>query len=245
MDFDGHQRVLFVHAHPDDETLSTGIAIARLAPSGRAGVLTATRGERGEVVPGPLKPLEGSAALAAHRERELAEALHALGHPWHAWLGEPPARAAGLPPRRYQDSGMRWAAPGLAAAAGDAAPDAFSLAPFEEVVGDVLAAIGAFDASLVVSYDAGGGYGHPDHVRAHEAARAAAGRAGLPFWERAEDGDRIVADDGIAAQLRQALAAHASQLTLDGTELVLSGGQRRPIPRREGYRARRGAESLN
>ncbi len=236
MPFFGFARVLFVHAHPDDETLSTGIAIARLAAAGgAAGVLTATRGERGEVVPGPLKPLEGTEALGPHRERELADALGALGASWHAWLGRAPARADGLTPRAYLDSGMRWADDGLAAAAEDAPAGALSLAPLGEVVADVYAAIRSFGPDLVVSYDAGGGYGHPDHVRAHDAARLAANAAGLPFWQRSDSGTATVSDDGVADRVRAALACHATQLTLDGPDLVLSGGQRRPIPTRESY----------
>ncbi len=55
---DARDSVLFVHAHPDDETISTGALIAELvARNIRVFLLTATRGERGEVVPGPLANL--------------------------------------------------------------------------------------------------------------------------------------------------------------------------------------------
>ena len=66
-------RITFIHAHPDDETLATGALIAWLVASGHeVSLLTATRGERGEVVPGPLSHLADTQKLEAHRERELA-----------------------------------------------------------------------------------------------------------------------------------------------------------------------------
>jgi len=47
-------RVLCCHAHPDDETLSTGALLAHLHDVGiPADVLTATRGEMGETTEGP------------------------------------------------------------------------------------------------------------------------------------------------------------------------------------------------
>ena len=73
--------VLFVHAHPDDESILTGGTIARLREARvPVTVLTATRGEGGEVI-GPLSStLEGRReALAAHREGELADAMRVLG----------------------------------------------------------------------------------------------------------------------------------------------------------------------
>ncbi len=241
---------VFVHAHPDDESISTGGTIAALLAGGaRVTVLTGTRGERGEVVPGDLAPLEGTHELGPHRVGELADALRALGGPAHAFLGTTPARASGQPRRQYADSGMRWGADGFAAAAGDAGPDALSLAPLDEVVADVLAA--SADATALVSYDALGGYGHPDHVRMHDAALAAAGRLGIPFFavveprvERASAGADgpspevvldLVAVGALAAKVA-AMAAHRSQLTIDGTDFVLSGGQRHPVGVLESFR---------
>ncbi|WP_240917808.1 PIG-L family deacetylase [Phycicoccus sp. HDW14] len=156
-------RLLLVHAHPDDETLTTGVAIAHhVARGDEVHVLTCTLGEEGEVIPPGLAHLEGDGpALAAHRRRELAAAMAALGVTHHL-LGAP---GAGDEPA-FRDSGMA----GSAAAAD---PRAWAGVPLEvaaAAVGEVLAAV---DPDVVVTYDAGGGYGHPDHVRTHEATRAA------------------------------------------------------------------------
>jgi N-acetyl-1-D-myo-inositol-2-amino-2-deoxy-alpha-D-glucopyranoside deacetylase len=237
------QTVLFVHAHPDDETLSTGGLIADLVARGaRPVVLTCTRGERGEVVEGPLKPLEGTVLLADHRERELAQAMRTLGVVDHRFLGALGARAAGLPPRTYTDSGMRWGADGRAEAGDDADDEALSIASLDEVAADVAAVIDAVSPELVVSYDAGGGYGHPDHVRAHDAAVVAAAVRGVPFaevvGELASGGSDVVTLD-LAPYLelkRAAMAAHASQLTLTADGFVLSGGQHHVLHPAEYYR---------
>ncbi|MCW4457250.1 PIG-L family deacetylase [Microbacterium sp. MPKO10] len=96
---DGTRHVLFVHAHPDDETLATGALMAELVERGiLVTLVTCTRGERGEVVPGPLSHLEGTPEFATHRENELAGALAELGVTRHVWLGTPPARAAASRP---------------------------------------------------------------------------------------------------------------------------------------------------
>src|SRR5690606_28048108 len=181
--------LLAVHAHPDDETLSTGALLATWAAAGRpVTVVTCTRGERGEVIPPELAHLEGDGpALAAHREGELAVALRALGVREHRYLGAPGARAEGLPERRYEDSGMIEGPDGTPRLVPDATPGCLCLADFDEVVSDVVAAIASTGATAVVSYDEQGGYGHPDHVLAHRAAREAAALAGVAFLESVED----------------------------------------------------------
>ena len=102
-------RITFIHAHPDDETLATGALIAWLVASGHeVSLLTATRGERGEVVPGPLSHLADTQKLEAHRERELAGALRVLGVSRHGFLGDPPA---GTATQGCAGSGRGWRDP--------------------------------------------------------------------------------------------------------------------------------------
>ncbi len=163
-------RLLLVHAHPDDETLTTGVAIAHhVARGDEVHVLTCTLGEEGEVIPPALAHLEGDGpALAAHRRAELAAAMAALGVTHHL-LG---AAGPGDEPT-FRDSGM-------AGSAAAAHPRAWAGVPLAEAAGAVGEVLAALDPDVVVTYDAGGGYGHPDHVRTHVATRAAVAAAATP-----------------------------------------------------------------
>lgn len=231
-------RVVFLHAHPDDETLATGVLLAWMVTQGyQVAVVTATRGEQGAVVPGPLSGLAGTPQLVEHRLVELAGALAELGVPDHAFLGTPPALAAGQQPRRYTDSGMRWldAAETLAGAGGEAGPDSLTAADLALPAADLAAYLDHFEADSLVAYDAHGGYGHPDHVACHHIARAAAASTGVPLVQVVSEpllpvpGATELALPEYLAPVRRALGNYASQLTVEGDEVVHVGGQRQPI----------------
>lgn len=146
--------LLCVHAHPDDESISTGGVLARYADEGiRTAVVTCTGGERGEVVGPGLDPDETRSRLGQVREAELSRALKIL--------------AAG-PPRflGYVDSGMMGAE-------GNDDKASFWRAPFDDAVGRMVAQIRVLRPDVVVTYDAFGGYGHPDHIQSHRVACAA------------------------------------------------------------------------
>ncbi|ROS23074.1 N-acetyl-1-D-myo-inositol-2-amino-2-deoxy-alpha-D-glucopyranoside deacetylase [Cellulomonas sp. PhB150] len=165
--------LLAVHAHPDDETLATGALLATWAAAGLpVTVVTCTRGERGEVIGDELAHLEGDGpALAAHRTTELAAALAALGVEDHVYLdggGD-----------RYEDSGMAWLSTGRAGAAEAVPPRAFVGIPLDEAAGRLAAVLRDRRPAVVVTYEPAGGYGHPDHVRAHEVTRRAIELAGI------------------------------------------------------------------
>lgn len=225
-------RVVFLHAHPDDETLATGVLVAGLAASGHpVAVVTATRGERGEIRPG----VDVGADIVAHREAELAAALSALGVTEHCFLGTPPALAEGVAPLRFTDSGMRWVTPELAGPADDAGRDSLTAAGVDGPAAHLVAHLSAFGADVLVSYDELGGYGHPDHVACQRIAAAASAASGVPLLEVVSDA-RLPAADAVAwrsperlPDVRRALGCYASQLQVDGSDVVHVGGQRQPI----------------
>lgn len=236
---DAAERILFVHAHPDDESITTGGTIATLVARGaHVTVLTCTRGELGEVIPADLQHLlESPEQLGAYREGELAAAMEALGVTDHRYLGDEGARWVDLPPRRYLDSGMRWGASG-AEALESLGAYSLSAATLAGVAADVAAVIADVSPTAVVSYDERGGYGHPDHVRAHDAARRAAEVMGVDFFEIVTGDDAPFSVDvtPVLDRKRAALAAYRTQLTLDGDSFALSNGESQPITSIESYR---------
>lgn len=156
-------RLLFVHAHPDDETLTTGATIAHYASRGaEVHVVTCTLGEEGEVIGDRWAHLAVDHAdqLGGYRIGELAAALRALGAGPPRFLG-----GAG----RWRDSGM----------AGTPArrQQRFVDADDTETVAALAAVIRGLRPHVVVSYDPHGGYGHPDHVHAHHVTTAAVAAA--------------------------------------------------------------------
>ncbi len=161
--------VVLVHAHPDDETLTTGITMSALLRAGhRVHVLTCTLGEEGEVIPPELAHLEPSRGegLGAWRREELRSAMAVLGVD-HEVLGESGAAGEsgpGSPP--YRDSGM-------AGTPTAEHPRAFVRADVDRAAAVLRSRIVDLGADVVVTYDARGGYDHPDHIQAHRITCAA------------------------------------------------------------------------
>ncbi len=164
------RRLVVVHAHPDDETLSTGGTIARYVAAGVAvTVVTCTLGEQGEVVTDDLRGLAAGVAdqLGGYRVAELHAACALLGVTDQRFLG-------GI--GRWRDSGM-VAQPGARASApADLHPRAFAAGLLDEQVDALVDVLEQVRPQVVVSYGPDGGYGHPDHVRAHLVTMAAAPR---------------------------------------------------------------------
>jgi N-acetyl-1-D-myo-inositol-2-amino-2-deoxy-alpha-D-glucopyranoside deacetylase len=157
-------RLLFVHAHPDDETLTTGATIAHYVARGAdVRVVTCTLGEEGEVIGDQYAQLAVDAAdqLGGYRIGELTLALSALGVDGPIFLG-----GAG----HWRDSGM--------AGTPSRHRQRFVDADMREAVGELVAIIRQLRPHVVVTYDAEGGYGHPDHIQAHEVTKAAVAASG-------------------------------------------------------------------
>jgi N-acetyl-1-D-myo-inositol-2-amino-2-deoxy-alpha-D-glucopyranoside deacetylase len=159
------RRLLLVHAHPDDEAIETGATMARYAAAGAAVTLvTCTLGELGEVIPPDLAHLAAGArgGLGRHRIGELDAACAALRVTDHRFLGGP---------GRWHDSGMM----GLP---DNDRPGCFWQADPAEAAAALLEIIAEVRPQVMVTYDARGFYGHPDHIQAHRVAWLAFARAG-------------------------------------------------------------------
>jgi len=181
-----------VHAHPDDESINHGATMAKYVAAGvQVTLVTCTRGEQGEVIPARLAHLAGPDAgpdeLGDHRVGELAAAMASLGVTDHRFLGDPasPGRrareAAASGATVYRDSGMAYDQNGAVIpapqqpagafaptdAAGSAAAGSGAAGSVERPAGQLAALIRELRPQVVLTYEPGGGYGHPDHVQAH------------------------------------------------------------------------------
>jgi N-acetyl-1-D-myo-inositol-2-amino-2-deoxy-alpha-D-glucopyranoside deacetylase len=155
--------LMCVHAHPDDEAISTGGILARYAAEGAATVLvTCTGGELGDA-PGGVKPGwpgHTEKEVLSLRRQELETSCAALGVGHLELLG-------------YHDSGMMgWAQ--------NDADNAFWRADVDEAAERLAQLIEQYRPQVVVTYDENGFYGHPDHIQAHRVTVAAIDRTGIP-----------------------------------------------------------------
>jgi N-acetyl-1-D-myo-inositol-2-amino-2-deoxy-alpha-D-glucopyranoside deacetylase len=171
----GDRRLLLVHAHPDDETINNGATIARYAGQGaQVTVLTCTLGELGEILVPELGELEAQRGdqLGGYRMLELERAMTALGVSDHQFLG-----GAG----RFRDSGMMGTTGNdHCRAFWRAAHDPAVFAAAVEAVAGVIRRV---RPQVVVTYDANGGYGHPDHIMTHRVTMAGLDAAADPAYE--------------------------------------------------------------
>jgi LmbE family N-acetylglucosaminyl deacetylase len=139
--------LMFVGAHPDDETFGLGAILAQYAASGvKVYYLCATRGEAGTVEPTFLK---GYQSIGDLRWDEMTKAAQVLGLTGFFHLG-------------YRDSGMTGSPDNLN-------PDAMINAPIGEAAGRILKFLREIKPDVVITHDPSGGYGHPDHVATHNA----------------------------------------------------------------------------
>ena len=228
--------LMAVHAHPDDESSSTGGVLARYGDEGiRTVLVTCTNGELGDG-PNHVKPDEeghDEKEVAKTRLAELQSAVQILGVDHLELLG-------------YNDSGMAdWRF--------REREDAFCNIPIEESTGRLIELFERYRPDVVVTYDDNGGYNHPDHLQAHRITVAATEQTGIPSklyfiarrWssmqklrermaelgiemggppatpdperlKRMQENEKRITTavdiSSVAARKRDALAAHASQL---------------------------------
>ena len=160
--------LIFFGAHPDDETFGMGATLAQYAKDGvKVYYVCSTRGEAGTVDP---EFMLGYKTIADLRTAEMQCAASVLGLAGVIYLG-------------YRDSGMTGSPD-------NQNPDALFMAPVEQVAALMVKIIRELKPDVIITHDAGGGYGHPDHIATHNAVVKAfyaandpsqVPKAGLPF----------------------------------------------------------------
>jgi N-acetyl-1-D-myo-inositol-2-amino-2-deoxy-alpha-D-glucopyranoside deacetylase len=269
---------LAVHAHPDDESITTGATMAYYVSQGaQVTLITCTLGEEGEVLVPEYAQLEAAQAdqLGGLRIGELDTAMRALGVTDHRYLGGP---------GRFRDSGM------MGTPANDHARAFWRAASepdvFDAAVAAAVEVIREVRPQVMITYDDNGDYGHPDHIMAHRVATAAAEAAAdpdygdgepwtvakfywtampksllrkgfealagtdhafevanveeLPFGVDDELVTTAVDATGFGEQKMDALAAHRTQITVDGMFFALSNKLGREALAVEYFRLARG-----
>jgi N-acetyl-1-D-myo-inositol-2-amino-2-deoxy-alpha-D-glucopyranoside deacetylase len=153
--------LLLMHAHPDDEAISTGGVMMKAKQDGHRVVLvTATRGEAGEIHnmdEGSVRPRLGEV-----RAEELRRATEILGVDRSEFLG-------------FRDSGM-------VGTPENEDPRSFHQAQLDEAAARLAAILREERPDVVVTYDSDGTYGHPDHIKAHHITNAALDQLEKEGW---------------------------------------------------------------
>jgi len=165
------KRLLLVHAHPDDETINNGVTMAKYAAAGaQVTLVTCTRGEEGEVLVTELANLASDKddKLGEHREIELKDAMEQLGINDFRFLG--------APNKKWRDSGMIGTPQ-------NERGDVFWQADLDEASNELVKIILEIKPQVLITYDEFGGYGHPDHIKAHQVAMRAAELAANQGWQ--------------------------------------------------------------
>ncbi|HEY2042141.1 MAG TPA: PIG-L family deacetylase [Jatrophihabitans sp.] len=136
--------IVSFHAHPDDEVLLTGGTLAKAVAEGHRVVVVVATG--GEH---GLAAADEMTDLGGRRERELEASAAALGCHRVVYLG-------------YPDSGM------------DNEHSGFADVDVEQAATRLAVVLQEEAADALTTYDARGGYGHPDHVQVHRVGSRAA-----------------------------------------------------------------------
>jgi mycothiol S-conjugate amidase len=188
-----------VHAHPDDESSKGAATMARYVRDGvDVMVCTLTGGERGSILNKAMDRPEVRANLPRIRREEMARAREILGVR-QQFLG-------------FIDSGLPE---------GDPLPPlpdgCFALKPLDDAAHPVVRAVREFRPHVMLTYDEGGGYPHPDHIKTHQVA--------VEAFEAAADPDRYpgAGDPWQPLKLYYFATFHKERITALHEEMVRRG----------------------
>ena len=159
--------ILAVHAHPDDESISTGGILAKYSAEGLRTVLAyGTGGEAGDILnPDFVAPKLGL-DIKEIRAMELAAAVKVLAVGAVYFLG-------------YRDSGM-------AGSPDNDHPHAFAQADIQEATARLVEIIRRVRPHVMVTYNEKGTYLHPDHIMANRVTLRAFQASGDAQFESGE-----------------------------------------------------------
>ncbi|MEX2324612.1 MAG: PIG-L family deacetylase [Nitriliruptoraceae bacterium] len=161
------RRLLFVHAHPDDEaSKGAGTAAHYLADGAAVTLVTLTGGEAGEVLNPNADPVPPE-DMAKVRAQELARAVEIIGFVRAYQLG-------------YVDSGYHEDA-------ADIDGGAFAKVPVDKSGRRLAAILRREQPQVVVTYPSDGGYPHPDHIMTHTVTMRAIELAADPEMRLTDD----------------------------------------------------------
>jgi len=150
-----------VHAHPDDESISTGGVLSKYAAEGiNTTLVYGTRGEAGEILDPEFIPPAPGMSIKDIRARELEKALKILQVESTYFL-------------EYRDSGIDGSSKYHH-------PNAFAHADFREATARLVNIIRRARPHVIVTYNENGFYGHPDHIMANRVTLRAFDAAGDP-----------------------------------------------------------------
>ena len=201
--------IVFVHAHPDDESSQTAGVMALAARAGhRVVTVFATDGDHGHRPEGR----GDDGAVVEHRRGEARAAARVLGVERLDWLG-------------YRDSGMTgWAQ--------NDDPLCLHRADVDEAAGRFARILDREDADVVIGYDHHGNYGHPDHIAVHRltrrAAELAARRPRLMESTTNQSAQLEMLDRPEVTELFDELAAAGSDVA-ELREMILTGDDGQPV----------------
>src|SRR5262245_33017781 len=143
--------LLVVYAHPDDEIGNSGAMIKAKAHGHRVVLVTATRGEVGEIY--NIDEAAARPRLGEIRAAELLAADEIIGVDRQEFLG-------------YRDSGM-------VDTPDNEDPRSFQQARLEDAAGRLAVILREERPDVVVTFADDGMYGHPDHIKANHVTNAA------------------------------------------------------------------------
>lgn len=156
--------LMTVHAHPDDESISTGGILAKYRAQGAQTVLVyCTGGEAGDIQDPDFIPPKLGMSMPEIRKYEMEKAVQVL-------------RVSSVYHLGYRDSGMQGTPD-------NQHPESLAQADPEEATQKLVEIVRKTRPQVLITYNERGTYGHPDHIMANRLTLKAFASAGDPDFD--------------------------------------------------------------